>query len=47
MLWQWDTMDEEFVQKPRRWCARYVGTFMLIIGPLSSIYDMATFMIAW
>ena len=39
----WDNVDEEFITKPRKWDASSVGSFMLWIGPTSSIFDFATY----
>ncbi|NIG55093.1 magnesium-translocating P-type ATPase [Chitinophaga sp. Cy-1792] len=41
----WDKMDEEFLQTPRKWDAAGIQRFMLWIGPISSIFDYATFAI--
>lgn len=38
-----DSMDDEFVAKPRRWEVGDLTRFMLLIGPTSSIFDMTTF----
>jgi Mg2+-importing ATPase len=43
----WDRMDEEFVKRPRQWEARSIATFMLCIGPISSLFDIATFLLLW
>jgi Mg2+-importing ATPase len=43
----WDRMDEEFVKQPRQWDAGTIATFMLCIGPLSSIFDVLTFWVMW
>jgi Mg2+-importing ATPase len=43
----WDRMDEEFVKRPRQWEARSIATFMLCIGPISSLFDITTFLILW
>lgn len=43
----WDKMDEEFMAKPRSWEPNSIKKFMLFIGPISSIFDMATFAIMW
>jgi Mg2+-importing ATPase len=43
----WDRMDEEFVKRPRQWEARSIATFMLCIGPISSLFDIVTFAILW
>lgn len=39
----WDKMDEEFLQKPKKWDASGISRFMVFIGPISSIFDYATF----
>lgn len=39
----WDKMDKEFLEKPKKWDAGSVSKFMLFIGPISSIFDFATF----
>jgi Mg2+-importing ATPase len=39
----WDTMDEEFLEKPQKWDARGITRFMVYIGPISSIFDYVTF----
>ncbi len=38
-----DNVDAEFLARPRRWDIRGVGRYMLCVGPLSSIFDYATF----
>ncbi len=43
----WDRMDEEFLQKPRQWSAGTIATFMLCIGPISSLFDLTTFWVMW
>ncbi|WP_407478845.1 magnesium-translocating P-type ATPase [Elizabethkingia anophelis] len=39
----WDTMDKDFLEKPKKWDASSIKKFMLYIGPLSSIFDYITF----
>ncbi len=39
----WDSMDEEFIVEPKKWDAGSVSKFMLFIGPISSLFDFATF----
>ena len=39
----WDEMDREYIDKPRKWDASGITRFMLFIGPISSIFDYATF----
>ncbi|MEA5004166.1 MAG: magnesium-translocating P-type ATPase, partial [Christensenella sp.] len=43
----WDNVDEEFLKKPRKWDASSVGSFMLWIGPTSSIFDWTTYAIMY
>ena len=39
----WDDLDADYLDKPRKWDAGSVGRFMLCIGPISSVFDYATF----
>ncbi|RAJ83634.1 Mg2+-importing ATPase [Chitinophaga dinghuensis] len=39
----WDKMDEEFLERPKKWDASGISRFMIFIGPISSIFDYATF----
>jgi len=43
----WDKMDEDYIETPRKWDAGGIGKFMLYIGPISSIFDYATFAVLW
>ena len=36
-------VDEEELRRPRAWNAEDIGRFMVLIGPVSSIFDYATF----
>ncbi|MCS7023027.1 MAG: cation transporting ATPase C-terminal domain-containing protein [Gemmataceae bacterium] len=38
-----DRMDDEYLQKPRKWQINDLGRFMLLVGPISSIFDITTF----
>jgi len=38
-----DNVDPELVQSPRRWDVGFIRDFMMTFGPLSSIFDFATF----
>jgi len=38
-----DQVDQEYVLKPRPWNVKYIRNFMMIIGPISSIYDFLTY----
>jgi Mg2+-importing ATPase len=39
----WDSMDADYIEKPRKWEAGGIARFMIFIGPISSIFDYATF----
>ncbi len=43
----WDTVDEEFLAKPRRWNPEGITRFTLYVGPVSSIFDFSTFILMW
>jgi Mg2+-importing ATPase len=43
----WDGLDPELLQKPHRWRLAPVLRLMLIMGPLSSLFDVLTFLILW
>lgn len=38
-----DHVDQEYLDKPRRWNIKSIQNFMIYIGPISSIFDYATF----
>ena len=40
-----DNVDEEYVEKPKRWDMFFIRRYMLILGPISSIFDFLTFFI--
>jgi Mg2+-importing ATPase len=42
-----DEVDEEYLQKARPWNVNYIKKFMLVIGPISSIFDFITFGVLW
>jgi Mg2+-importing ATPase len=42
-----DQVDEEDLAKPRPWNINFIKEFMLVIGPVSSIFDFATFGLMW
>jgi len=39
-----DNVDEEYLSRPRRWEIGNIGRYMLFIGPISSIFDYATYL---
>jgi Mg2+-importing ATPase len=38
-----DNVDAAFVRKPRRWDLHFIRQFMVMAGPVSSLYDFLTF----
>lgn len=43
----YDNVDKEYLQKPRKWDLKGLKTFMLWMGPTSSIFDLMVFAILW
>lgn len=43
----WDNVDEDFLKRPRNWDASSVGSFMLWLGPTSSIFDWTTYAVMY
>ena len=42
-----DKMDAEYLKRPRRWDASDLSRFMMYIGPISSIFDILTYVVMW
>lgn len=42
-----DRMDAEYLRKPRKWDASDLSHFMIFIGPISSIFDIVTYLVMW
>ena len=42
-----DNVDAELLLKPEHWNAKDIGRFMICFGPISSIFDIATFYVMW
>lgn len=42
-----DRMDAEYLRQPRRWDASGLSRFMIWIGPISSIFDITTYLLMW
>jgi Mg2+-importing ATPase len=40
-----DNVDNEYLMSPRKWDINFVRKFMLIVGPISSIFDFLTFFV--
>lgn len=43
----WDRMDEDWLRKPRQWAPRGIARFMMCIGPISSVFDITTYLGMW
>jgi Mg2+-importing ATPase len=41
----WDNVDKEYLSSPRKWDASSVSSFMIWIGPTSSIFDITTYLL--
>lgn len=42
-----DRVDEDYLKQPRKWETRSIKTFMGLMGPLSSIFDILCFSVMW
>lgn len=42
-----DKMDREFLLQPRKWDSSDLSRFMVFIGPISSIFDITTYLLMW
>ncbi len=42
-----DKMDSEYLKTPQKWDSSDLSRFMICIGPISSVFDIATFLIMW
>ena len=42
-----DRMDDEYLRRPRKWDASDIGRFMMWVGPVSSIFDITTYLLLW
>jgi Mg2+-importing ATPase len=40
-----DNVDQEYIEKPKRWDVSFIRKFMIFLGPISSIFDFLTFFI--
>ncbi|WP_289049779.1 magnesium-translocating P-type ATPase [uncultured Acidaminococcus sp.] len=43
----WDNVDEEYLKVPRNWDAGSIGSFMLWLGPTSSVFDWITYLVLY
>lgn len=42
-----DNVDDEQLRQPQRWQPGEIGRFMLFFGPISSVFDITTFVMMW
>ncbi|MDR0831461.1 MAG: magnesium-translocating P-type ATPase, partial [Bacillales bacterium] len=42
-----DNVDKEYIEKPKKWDIKSILRFMLILGPISSIFDILCFIVLW
>lgn len=42
-----DRVDRPWVERPHRWDVGFIRRFMLVFGPISSLFDLATFALLW
>jgi Mg2+-importing ATPase len=42
-----DNVDAELLRTPLKWKPAEIGRFMVFFGPISSIFDIATFLLMW
>ena len=42
-----DSVDKEYLHSPRRWETKSIQRFMMLMGPLSSIFDILCFVVMW
>ena len=43
----WDDVDKDYLKQPRKWDAGGIARFMIFIGPISSIFDIVTYLVMW
>ncbi|HIW21890.1 MAG TPA: magnesium-translocating P-type ATPase [Candidatus Dorea intestinavium] len=42
-----DRVDDSYLMKPRKWETKSIRTFMAVMGPVSSIFDILCFAVLW
>ena len=43
----YDSVDPEYIQKPRKWNTKNLGRFMVVMGMTSSVIDVIAFILFW
>lgn len=42
-----DNVDQEYLKKPKHWDIKFIKKYMFIFGPISSLFDFATFFVLY
>ncbi len=42
-----DSVDKEYIKKPRKWDTTSIRSFMTFMGPLSSVFDILCYAVMW
>jgi Mg2+-importing ATPase len=42
-----DNVDADLLLQPQRWRPQEIGRFMVVFGPVSSVFDVCTFALMW
>jgi P-type Mg2+ transporter len=42
-----DNVDDEWTKKPRKWNINFIKKYMMVFGPISSVFDIALFVILY
>src|SRR4030095_1253670 len=42
-----DNVDPELLKAPQRWNPASIGRFMIFFGPISSVFDITTYLVMW
>ncbi len=40
-----DRVDDDYISEPRRWDIGFIKRFMIVFGPISSLYDVLTYLV--
>jgi Mg2+-importing ATPase len=40
-----DSVDADYLSRPRHWDMKFIRNFMLVVGPVSSLFDFLTFFV--
>jgi Mg2+-importing ATPase len=40
-----DKVDDDYIAEPKRWDIEFIKKFMIVFGPISSLYDVLTYLV--